>query len=285
MISNGIFSTLTFSPRRTDILFLLQERPRTLQEINTHFHIHTTDSLPRLREMEAEDLVIRNEDYYELTWIGEAAAINYRPFIDSMAALENNKVFWKNHNISVIPKQFLGRIKDLRECEVIRSKDYKICFSHDEFVNNLINSEHVKGVTSVFNPYWVTLFTELSTTDISIDIVITKDIYEEIKLEYSNELEHLLENPKAHIYIYSGELKIALATMAVFDGTFFSLGLYNNNTEQYDNQNDLEGTDQASFKFGECLFEYFKHGAVEVPRYKCTSELGMYNQESEFAKW
>ena len=280
MKGNGLFSTLTFSERRTDILFLLQERPRTLTEINTHFHIHTTDSLPRLRELEADDLVTRNEDCYELTWIGKVAAINYKPFVESMAALENNKGFWNNHDSSVIPKQFLDKIKYLKDCEVIKSKDYKICFSHDEFVNNLINAEHVKGVTSVFNPYWVTLFTELSVTDISIDIIITKDIYEEIKLEYSNELEHLLENPKAHIYIYSGELKIALATMAVFDGVFFSLGLYNNNSGQYDNQNDLEGTDQASFKFGECLFEYFKHGAVEVPRSKSMSTI-LHNENNQ----
>jgi len=281
MKSNGIHSVLTYSEKRKNILFLLQERPRTITEINDYLKIKSTESSPRLKELETVDLVTRNGDCYELTWVGKVVAVNYAPFLDTITSIERNKDFWINHDLSVIPKKFQNNLKFLKNCKVVRSKDYKICYSHDEFVDNVINAEHIKGVTSVFNPYWITLFTEVSTTDISIDLIITKEIYNEIKRDYSKELKFLLENPNAHIYIYNDELKIAFATMDVFDGTFFSLGLYDINTGQYDNQNDMEGTDQSSFMFGEFLFEYFKDKAMEVPRGQPTSELVMYNQELE----
>ena len=75
MKSDGMLSTLTFSLKRKDILFFLQEGSHTLQEINSNFHIHSTESLPRLREMEAANLVIKNGDRYELTWIGDIGCI------------------------------------------------------------------------------------------------------------------------------------------------------------------------------------------------------------------
>jgi len=264
MKSNGLFSTLTFSERRKDILFLLQERPRTLQELNSHFHIHTTESLPRIREMEADDLIIKNGDYYELTWVGSVAAVNYAPLLDTVAALEKNKDFWKIHDTSVIPTEFLNRIRDLKDCKVIASEDYNICESHKLFKNEVANSISFEGAACIFIPEWVDMFSELSSQRVSINILITIPIYEKIQTKYREQLEEGLKNPHAHLYVCEEEdLHVAFATMNSLDEQFFSFSL-NYKNGHYDTKNDLIGFDPASVKWGKDLFQYYLSRSVEI---------------------
>ena len=264
MRGNGLFSTLTFSERRQYILFLLQERPRTLTEINTHFHIHTTDSLPRLRELEADDLVIKNDDCYDLTWIGNVAAISYKPFLDTINALEIHKDFWKNHDTSVIPTEFLNRIRDLKDCKVIASEDCDICESHQIFKEEVANSMSFEGAACIFIPEWIDMFSKLSDQRAPIKILITISIYEKIQNKYKDKLEEGLKNPYAHMYVCEDDdLHIAFATMSSLDENFFSFSM-NYNNGHYDTKNDLVGFDPASVKWGKDLFQYYLSKSVEI---------------------
>ena len=80
MKSSGLLSILTFSEKRKDILFLLQESPRTLSEIKDHFDVKSPEILPRLKEMETSNMIIRQDGMYQLTSLGRVAAIYYKPF-------------------------------------------------------------------------------------------------------------------------------------------------------------------------------------------------------------
>lgn len=51
MQGNGIFSNLTFSEKRKTILFLLLEKPCTLQEINEYLGVKSPESQPRIKEI------------------------------------------------------------------------------------------------------------------------------------------------------------------------------------------------------------------------------------------
>lgn len=62
MQGNGIFSNLTFSEKRKIIIFLLLEKPCTLQEINEHLSVKSPESQPRIKEMESVGLVVKDED-------------------------------------------------------------------------------------------------------------------------------------------------------------------------------------------------------------------------------
>ena len=264
MKGNGLLSVLTFSDKRKGILFFLQECPHTLSEINDYFDIGTTESIPRLKELIAGKMVIKQDDMYRLTKLGEIMAVNYKPFLDTVEAIERNADFWEKHDLSVLPERFLYDLKKLKSCNVVTSKNYKIGESHPEFIRNVKVAKKIKGVTSVINSGWAGTFIDLASRNVHIEIIVTMDVYEDILKECPDKLEKLLSNKNVHIYVCDDDIKIAFAAMQGDGGPFLSLGLYNKNTHCYDNTNDLEGNDYESMKWGEELFEYYKESSVEI---------------------
>jgi predicted transcriptional regulator len=101
--SSGLLSILTFSEKRKDILFLLQENPRTLSDIKDYFDVRSPEILPRLKEMEAANMIVRRDGMYYLTSLGRVSAIYYKPFLDTLTAIEANEDFWRDHDLISIP--------------------------------------------------------------------------------------------------------------------------------------------------------------------------------------
>jgi predicted transcriptional regulator len=211
--ADDILSILTFSEQRKGILFFLQEKPRTLTDIKEHFDVKSPNILPRLREMEAKNLIIREDGMYWLTSFGKVAAFYYKPFLDTLMAIEANEDFWNKHDISIIPKRLWYKIKNLKGCNVIKGEDF-VFESHKNFIDCIAKSQHFRGATCIFFPEWIKLFSELSSQEREIEIIITKEIFEKIKREYATELKNGLKNPNAHLYIC--DLKIAFAVTDIF---------------------------------------------------------------------
>ena len=90
MKSSGLLSILTFSEKRKDILFLLEESPKTLSEIKDYFDVKSPEIIPRLKEMEAANIIIRQDGLYRLTSLGKVSAIYFKPFLDTLTAIEAN---------------------------------------------------------------------------------------------------------------------------------------------------------------------------------------------------
>lgn len=262
----GFLSLLTYSGYRKDVLFLLLERQRTLTEIKDYFNVKSPEICPRLSELEDSGLIIKTDGAYELTPFGEVLTKQLKPLLDSIQAMESNKDFWDRHDVSTIPDSLLDKIGQLKDCNVSKLESYKIGGSHIGFLKNVGNSESFRGVTSVLNPQWVDLFSELSGLNVSIEIIITAEIFEAIKLNYPEQLKEYLKNPNAHIYVSDDDLRIGISTISGRGWTFFSMALNNKFTGDYDTQTDLQGYRQEAFKWGEELFKHYKENAVEVPR-------------------
>lgn len=249
---DDLLSLLTFSDKRRDVLFLLQEKPRTLSDIKEYFDVKSPEILPRLKELEVENLIIKQDGTYSLTSLGKVLALHYKPFLDTITAIEANKDFWNDHDISAIPESLIYRIKELKGCKVIRAEDCNLFESHREFVKNVSNSLCFKGATGIFIPSWIKLFSDLASRGASIEIILTNEVYNKIKSEYPSELKNLLLN-NVLLYVSKDQLKAAFA----ITDQFFSLALFSNNGP-YDHRNDLEGYDPKAIKWGEDLFEYYK---------------------------
>ena len=119
MKSNGLLSVLTFSEKRKDLLFLIQESPRTLSEIKEYFDVRSPEILPRLKEMENANLIYRQEGMYWLTPLGKVSAMYFRPFLDTLSAIEANEKFWKEHDLTGVPETLLNRIQELEKLFIV----------------------------------------------------------------------------------------------------------------------------------------------------------------------
>lgn len=258
MKSSGLLSILTFSEKRKDILFLLQENPRTLSEIKDHFDVRSPEILPRLKEMEASNMIIRQEGMYHLTSLGKVSAIYYKPLLDTLTAIETNEGFWREHDLTAIPEIFLNRIQELKECRIVRDEHEHIYDTHKAFVENVLSSTRFLGFSSIFLPSHPPMFLELARRNIPISIIVTPNVFFKIKSEYSVEIEEFLKFKHAGFYVYDNA-KIAF----VVTDRFLSLSLFFKNGT-YDPRNDLIGFDSSSVKWGEDLFKYYKENSIEI---------------------
>lgn len=277
--SNGLLGILTMSEYRKNILFLLMDRPWSLSEIKDHFDVESPEIIPRLNEMVKSRVITKQNGLYSITPFGKALAKKYKPLLDTIQAIETNSAFWNEHDISPIPDELLDRIGELKGCKVVQLDESIIGASHKAFLENAEKAEVVRGATSTFNPLWTKLFLELSKSGAAIEIVTTESVLKIIKNDYASELEDLLQNPKAHIYV-NNELKIAFATMISHNSRFLSLGLHFTNGK-YDPNSDLEGTSQYAVSWGDALFKYYKEQAVEVPRIEPVNDLVFTKGENE----
>lgn len=51
MKAKGLLSLLALSEKRRDILFMLQEEPKTLKEIRDYFKITSPEIIPQIRKL------------------------------------------------------------------------------------------------------------------------------------------------------------------------------------------------------------------------------------------
>jgi predicted transcriptional regulator len=256
--SSGLLSILTFSEKRKDILFILQESPRTLSEIKDHFDVKSPEILPRLKEMETSNMIIRQDGMYQLTSLGRVAALYYKPFLDTLTAIETNEDFWKDHDLVAIPDMLLGRIQELKECRVMRDEHEHIYDTHKTFMDNVLSSTRFMGFSSIFLPSYPSMFLEMARKNIPVSIIVTPNVFFKIKSEHNSEIEEFLKYKNTSFHVYDNA-KIAF----VVTDRFLSLSLFFKNGT-FDPRSDLVGFDSSSIKWGEDLFKHYKENAIEI---------------------
>lgn len=256
--STGLLSILTFSEKRKDILFLLQENPKTLSEIKDYFDVRSPEILPRLKEMETANMIVRQEGMYKLTSLGKVSAIYYKPFLDTLTAIEANEDFWRDHDITAVPETLLSRIQELKECRVIKDEHEHIYDSHKTFMDNVPASNRFMGFTSIFLPTYPSTFLNMARRNIPISIIVTPNVFFKIKSEHNSEIEEFLKFKHTSFHVYD-TAKVAF----VVTDRFLSLSLFFKNGT-FDPRSDLVGFDSSSIRWGEDLFKYYKENAVEI---------------------
>lgn len=274
-----LLTILTSSHKRSEILELLSEQTRTREFLNDHFHTQSPELQPRLNDLVDWYLISASnsgrDTLYDLTEIGDICSNALGFLMDTVNSIESNMPFWKDHDLSAIPKELLYRINDLKSCTVIKSDDCGFCDSHYEFMEHVLNCKWFKGATCVLNPEWRHMFLERASQGIPIEIIVTVNVYNKLRCEYISELEDLLKNG-VKMYVCNEKLKTAFAAT----NDFFSLALVFKSIESYDNKNDLEGTDPSSIKWGVDLFEYYKEKSVEVQGIQEVNDL-VFSPENE----
>lgn len=258
MKSSGLLSILTFSEKRKEMLFLIKESPRTLSDIKDHFNVKSPEILPRLKEMEKSNMIIRQEGMYRLTPLGKVSAQYFKPLLDTLEAIEANGEFWKNHDLSPIPEILLNRIQELKECRAIKDEHEHIYDSHKAFTENVRTSNRFMGFSSIFLSSYPATFLEMAQRNIPVSIIVTPNVFFKIKSEHNAEIEEFLTHKNASFHVYDNA-KVAF----VVTDRFMSLSLFFKN-ETFDPRTDLVGFDSPAIKWGEDLFKYYKENSIEV---------------------
>ncbi|MDI9395900.1 MAG: winged helix-turn-helix domain-containing protein [Euryarchaeota archaeon] len=203
-------------------------------------------------------MITRQEGLYQLTPLGKVSATHFKPFLDTLTAIEANEDFWRDHDITAIPETLLNRIQELKECRVIRDEHEYIYDSHKTFMENVPDSNRFMGFASIFLPSYPSLFRDMAYKNIPISIIVTPNVFFKLKSEHSAEIEEFIKLKHTSFHLYD----TAKISFVVTD-RFLSLSLFFKNGT-FDPRSDLVGFDASSIKWGEDLFKYYKENAVEI---------------------
>lgn len=90
VMRSNLITILLSSEKRTDLLLLLKEKPRTIEEINNELNTNSVAILPQLKKLKEKGLVIQEEKIYELSILGKIIVRKMESLVKAFRQLENN---------------------------------------------------------------------------------------------------------------------------------------------------------------------------------------------------
>jgi Predicted transcriptional regulator len=90
MMRSTLITILLSSEKRTDLLLLLKEKPRTIEEINNELDTNSVSILPQLKKLKENGLVIQQDKIYELSLLGKIIVRKMESLVKAFRKLEND---------------------------------------------------------------------------------------------------------------------------------------------------------------------------------------------------
>ena len=90
VMRSSLITVLLSSEKRTDLLLLLKEKPRTIEEINSELSTNSVAILPQLKKLKENGLVIHEDKVYELSLLGRIIVQKMESLVIAFRQLEND---------------------------------------------------------------------------------------------------------------------------------------------------------------------------------------------------
>jgi len=211
-----------------------------------------------LRSLENIGLVKRTEMGFEITSKGFAYLMLFKKVVNSFKALSIIFNSFPEHKI-IFPEEFYPRLHELLDLEVVTATDIDLLKPHKVFINYLVKSSEIYGVSPIFYPDYPEVMKDVIKNVKVIELILTEDIADVAvnHLKGDSYWRDFLD--KIHIYKIDFNPYIAFTVTDVF----LSIGFYRENGS-YDFSKDLISTSESAIKFGKDLFNYYKEKAVRI---------------------
>jgi predicted transcriptional regulator len=238
------------SKLKLKILLSLLEEEHNIGELTARVGSRNTTILHVLKEFGNLKLLTKTDRGYKLTSLGNMQAQICKEITSTMEVVENFKDFWLRHDLTGIPKHLLLNIGALKSSTIIQTEALQLKTVHNTFMEIATTSKKIKGISPIFHPDFISLFSQLLEKEAAIDIIITDSILQKIMEQADlKTLNRFIEKQSLKINICN-DLKVAL----LLTESIISLGLFFLSGE-YDDNSDLISNSKEAIKWGEQLYE------------------------------
>jgi predicted transcriptional regulator len=259
-MNNSLLELIFLSKKRKDLILFLEEGPKTIEEIKEHLNASAVAVLPQLKKLRDDSLVFKTGDSYILSPLGTGVAGRMKTMVSLLNVFGNNYEFWASHAIECIPPSLRSRIGDLENCTFSEPPDRTHLFEpHKEFVEKLSISRSINGISSIFHPFYPSLFLSFAQKGANISLLVTLQVYERIKKEYETELTEFLKFENSCFYVCNENIEFS----HVVTDRFLSLSLPFSNGV-FDHAQDIMCFTPVALKWGEDLFAYYRDRSEKI---------------------
>jgi predicted transcriptional regulator len=258
-MSSSLCDTIWLSEKRKNLLLLLMEGPRDIEQIKTSLNVTSKAMMPQIKILKKQGLVLQKDNTYILSEIGKLVVGNMLPLLNTLEVIEENKGYWANRETSVIPYELFMRLGEMGECRVIEPDLNHLFDLPREFTENLIKSRCIMSSLTYYHPLYPSLYSKLAKNGAQMELVLTRAVFERLKNDFADELESLLDSKNTIISICDESLQPP--TIAVTE-KFMYLCLFDKEGK-YDHR-VVMSFDLSALRWGRELFMHYKSLSREV---------------------
>ncbi|WP_370572871.1 helix-turn-helix transcriptional regulator [Methanomethylovorans sp.] len=248
----SLLEVIFMSEKRKNLLFLLRNGPRRMEEILEVLNVSRHALLPQIKILSENGLVLKEKDICRLSEIGEIIVEDMVPLVGTLTVLEHNYDYWTEHELSSIPLHLLKRIRELGCCKVIEPDLNNMFELNKDMVEQALESKFVLGATAFLHPSYPSLLLDLVMNKVCVSIIMTEDSLEKHKVDYGSELKMFLESGNGKLYVYPENMEFA----SLFIAEKFIMMCLFDKKGRYDRK-DLVFCNADAVHWGKELFEYY----------------------------
>jgi predicted transcriptional regulator len=255
-----LLSIVTTSDKRKNLLLLLQSGPRSMDEIRSTLKVTTTGMLPQIKILSTHGLVRKENGNYALTEMGAVIAAHLDRLLGTLGVFEQEKEFWRVHDLGGIPLPLRNRLAELGKYRIIRYGDEELFESHSEFREQILRSKRVRGYAPIIFPIYPQFFLALAQKGVEITLILTENVYSRIEKRYGDQLREGLAYPNASLYVTDADVRLAF----IATDLYFSMSMFFQDG-RFDNKLDVTSFDPGALAWGEDLFTHILERSRQVP--------------------
>ncbi|TGC08996.1 helix-turn-helix transcriptional regulator [Methanolobus halotolerans] len=256
---SSLVNVVWFSEKRRNLLLLLSEGKRDIEQIKRSLNVTTRSIMPQIKTLRYEHLIIQEGDYFSLTSVGEIIVKNMLPFMENSRIVEENRDFWASRNIDAIPPHLFSNIRELGHYFLIEPDMNHLFELPREFIENIPKSKHITTFVSYIHPAFPSLYSKVSLSGVGITLFLTAETLEKLEQENEEDFRKMIEKGNTDIFLYEGNPRLPMVTVT----DWFSYICLFNNEGRYDHR-DVISFDESALNWCQDLFDHYRQNSRKV---------------------
>ena len=245
---------------RIKLMISLSNGPKKTKELKKLIKMQSSTILHGLNELEKQNLVLRDADNFYLSEIGKIMVLKLTDMIKTLVSSKKFQRLWLNHEINAIPHDLLMSLGDLSNSQLIESENIDVFKPHETYMQMLLQSKEIKGLSPIFYDDYTQLFKGLVFKDTKVNLILTDNILKKTvgSLNGANleEFSKLISEDRLRIWKLKENTKVAFTVT----DTFLSFSLFNKGGA-FDTTKNLISENNDAITWGNKLFEHYRQQA------------------------
>jgi predicted transcriptional regulator len=258
-MKKSLLEVIFASDKRKDTLLLLQEGPKEMEFLLRSLNTIRQALLPQIRILENHYLVDQHKDTYKLTTLGETIVDKMLPLLDVVEVFDDGIDYWGTRSLDFIPPHLLERLGEVGKCEAIIPHLTDVHELNQDVVKASYKSKAVFKVTTFCHPHFPNMFCDLIDKNVSVYIIMSKDLLDSVRCNYSTECSKLLKSKLFHLFTYPNEMGLQ---GFVLNDYYVLMRLFNSIGET--DYKHIVCTSPSALEWGKELFEYYLKDSIPV---------------------
>lgn len=251
-----LLNLILFSGRRKNILLLLKEKPRDIDEIKELLNVNASSIQLHMKKMKESGLITQKNKIYRLSEIGEIIVENVQPLFSTAEFLGENTEYWLSHDLSSIPEFLLERIDELGHCELLEPDSGHLFETPKIIRDSILSSSEILTFAAYFHPQAPSIYTELAEKGAEVTLCMTEIVAQRLFLNCREEAEKLSRARNSRLFILRG---LATIPSLIVTDRLVAFKLFENNGKLRDQL--VLSFGEKALCWGKELFRYYIEAA------------------------